>query len=112
VAGALKSEKPETFVARCLAGTAAPSEIDDFVERWHSSESSRSLRRCLGFTADEYALWVKQPRAVGIILFARAQRMGLGEAVSLWDQVAGAAKAVLSMRKRPRQLAKAGRHAG
>jgi hypothetical protein len=112
VAGALKSEKRETFVARCLAGTAAPSDIDDFVERWHSSESSRSLRQCLGFTADEYAIWVRQPRALGIILFARMERMDLGDAVSLWDQVADAAKAVLSMRKHPRQLAKAGRHGG
>lgn len=60
----------QTFVERCLAGTAVPSEIDDYVDRWHDTVvgSEIPLHVFLGMNAQEYALWMRDPNAIhGII---------------------------------------------
>ena len=63
------SEQPSTFVDRCLAGEALLEEIDDYVDRWHASGGSgQSLAAYLGFTPDEYALWVEQPQALNYVI--------------------------------------------
>jgi hypothetical protein len=81
VAGTLKSGKPKTFVEKCLAGTALCSDIDEFVDEWHEGNGPGSLRAYLGFTKEEYALWVEKPQSLNVILFARARDLTLHDAV-------------------------------
>lgn len=69
------SGKPGSFVERVLSGVASPDDIDDFVERWHRSTSSRGLAEFLGFTPAEYARWVESPESLEALLAARRKRL-------------------------------------
>ena len=65
------SNRQMTFVDLCLEGSVAPSEIDDFVDRWHEGDSRVSIETFLGFTQEEYACWVEEPWTLRSILFSR-----------------------------------------
>ena len=54
-----------------FAGDATEADLDDFIDRWHESEDGRPIHQYLGFTRDEYALWVEQPEALKFILFSK-----------------------------------------
>lgn len=59
------------FVDACLAGDRLADEIDDFVDQWHEGESQEPLSDFLGFTPEEYAVWIKMPDSLEWILHAR-----------------------------------------
>lgn len=62
----------QTFIDAVLAGEADPSEIRDWIGRWHEDEgTSQPLWRFLGFTYFEYFLWVLDPDQLPVILAAR-----------------------------------------
>jgi hypothetical protein len=84
----------ETFVDRCLQGEALISEIDDFVDRWHDAvDEERSLAEFLGLTESEYALWVKQPSALKLIIFAKKNEVPLEQLLRFSEGHAMAARA-------------------
>ena len=64
-----------TFVEQCLEGVVDANAIDGFVVRWHGGEGGGSLPNFLGFSDDEYALWVERPAFLPAILAAK--RLGL-----------------------------------
>jgi hypothetical protein len=74
-----------SFVEKVLAGEVLDTEIDDFVEQWHQSEVKQSLAEFLGFTEEEYALWVEQPESLRSILFCRMNEINISEA-SEWRE--------------------------
>jgi predicted RNA methylase len=63
----------QTFVQMCLLGKASPSQIDEFVEKWHRSEGREPLHEFLGLSADEYAQWVSNPSIIDWVIEARKQ---------------------------------------
>jgi hypothetical protein len=67
----------QTFVERCLAGTAVPGEIDDYVDRWHDTSVRReiALHVFLGMDEHEYARWVRDPDALQGIIQAHKKRV-------------------------------------
>jgi hypothetical protein len=73
------------FIEQVLEGEVLDTEIDDFVERWHNSKSDESLPDFLGFTPQEYALWVEQPETLRSIVFCRKKGVDLSEASS-WQE--------------------------
>jgi len=71
----------KTFIGRCLEGDVRIEAIDDFVEKWHESETSMPLHEYLGFTWDEYKLWAEQPQALRFILSARKNKIPVAQAI-------------------------------
>ena len=59
------------FVETCLSGDGLPDEIDDFVDKWHESDSSLPIHEYLGMTRDKYLSWVKDPNVLSRIPDAR-----------------------------------------
>ena len=59
------------FMEMCLSGETLPDEVDDFVDRWHESDSDLSIHEFLGMTREEYLSWVKDPNVLPRILDAR-----------------------------------------
>lgn len=58
--GAKMIEPQESFLKKCLEGTAKLSELGDYVERWHDENNGdMSLREFLGLTEAEYSAWGK-----------------------------------------------------
>ncbi len=47
-----------TFVERCIAGLAAPADIDNEIDRWHDGQADTPLHTYLGFTWDEWCLFL------------------------------------------------------
>ena len=61
----------KTFIDACLAGTARPEEIDDWVDAWHDAapgSEDRTLDQYLGFTDEEGRLWARKPSSLWAIL--------------------------------------------
>lgn len=87
----VKNEK--TFVDLCLNGEALLSDIDEFVESWHSSETGASLHEYLGLSWDEYALWVEKPQVLRFIMYSRKNDVCLAKATSQMEQPSVAARA-------------------
>ena len=48
-----------TFVDDCLNGKASIFNIDDYIEYWHTNETTKTLREFLGLTEYEYEEWGK-----------------------------------------------------
>lgn len=68
-----------SFVDLCLRGEALAEDIDDFVDVWHEGGTGVPLHVFLGFTRDEYSLWVEQPNSLEVILYARKFGKELGQ---------------------------------
>lgn len=54
----------KSFMQKCLVGSAMLSEIDDYIEYWHTNETGVSLRIFLGLTEHEHEEWGKHGDAV------------------------------------------------
>ena len=64
-----------TFRQELIAGTRRMVDIHKEIARWHNAPSSASiahmsLHEYLGFTFEEYALWVKDPNRLLLQLLA------------------------------------------
>lgn len=54
----------KSFMQKCLVGSAMLSEIDDYIEFWHTNETRVPLRFFLGLTEHKYEEWGKHGDAV------------------------------------------------
>lgn len=74
-----------TFVDLALAGEILdPNEaVEGYVAEWHGAETSLDLGEWLGFTEEEYALFVEKPAFLRAILMARNSGLSLQQAVIL-----------------------------
>lgn len=86
-------QTPSTFVEACNAGVALLDEIDDYVDRWHESDSVAPLATYLGMSADEYALWVEQPDALGFIVAAHKMSIPVAKLMEVEKSASYAAAA-------------------
>jgi hypothetical protein len=68
----------ETYVDQVLEGSALWTDIDDFVDEWHESGPEVPLHEYLGFSWDDYRLWVEQPRSLRMILAAHKYHEPVG----------------------------------
>jgi len=81
-----------TFLELVLEGRALLTDIDDYVEKWHSSDAPEPLHEFLGMTWDEYRLWTERPDSRRLIVAARYHDEPLSELVSQTDPHAFAAR--------------------
>ena len=73
------------FIEQVLEGEVLETEIDDFVEAWHRGEgANETLAQFLGFTDNEYALWVEQPETLRSIIFCRKHKIDISQ-MSNWQ---------------------------
>jgi hypothetical protein len=85
------SETPQTYIDLCLSGKALADDIHDSVSQWHEGTDTRPLHAYLGFTEDEYAVWVERPQAHKFILYARKKSLSFQEPLELRNPTARAA---------------------
>ena len=67
----MSEDRTENFIELCLKGNALVEEVDDFVERWHSSSIDASLRDFLGMSESEYSLWINDPDVLPYVIISR-----------------------------------------
>ena len=63
----------KTFIQLCLEKKASPEDVDDYVDRWHTSEGGfgLDLREYLGMNKEEYAEFMRDPASLYKTLYAR-----------------------------------------
>ena|SRR2546425_5100628 len=75
-----------SIVERLLSGEECElSRIDDEIDAWHEADTTIPLHEWLGFTPDEYQLYVEKPASIRIILAARHQNRSLKELLAAKD---------------------------
>lgn len=62
--------RPDSYVGHLVDGRD-PGDIDDWVERWHTSDTGMQLHEYLGMTWEEYGNWVAAPAALEHIVAVR-----------------------------------------
>lgn len=68
------------FLDACLEGDALIEDIDDYIDQWHEGDSKEELHDFLGFTQDEYELWLhNNDSIINSILFARKNGVSITE---------------------------------
>ncbi len=68
-----------SFIDRVLDGSVLTFEIDNFVRTWHEGDSLKELHEFLGFTEEEYDLWVDSPDFLELIIYSRVSQTPLAE---------------------------------
>jgi hypothetical protein len=56
------------FVEDILSGKTKIESIDDYVEEWHLSDSTKTIYEYLGLTWEEYGRWIVNPSSLKITL--------------------------------------------
>lgn len=75
------------IVERLLKGEILDvGRINDEVASWHKTDSPLPLHDWLGFTEEEYALFVERPSSVRYILAARARGKNVRDVLEQTDQ--------------------------
>jgi hypothetical protein len=86
----------ERFIDLVLDGRALWTDIDDYVDDWHESDSEAPLHEYLGLSWDEYSLWVEQPHSLRLIIAAREREKPVLEMIDQVDEYALAARGGMS----------------
>ena len=78
--------RKRSIVERFLAGEECDlTRIDDEIDAWHEADTTIPLHEWLGFTPDEYQLYVEMPASIRIILAARHHNRSLKDLLSAKD---------------------------
>ncbi|KHE92678.1 MAG: hypothetical protein SCABRO_01568 [Candidatus Scalindua brodae] len=83
----------KSFIELCLEGLADLTEIDEFIEEWHSSKEDIPIYEYLGMKRNEYAIWVERPEALRFILFSRQYGVSIKDTIDQMTELPLAARA-------------------
>jgi hypothetical protein len=65
----------QTFIDAVLAGRAKTDDIDDWIERWHTTDTGEiELHEFLGLNENEMELWVGSHASLEQIIASRETR--------------------------------------
>lgn len=70
------------FIQNCINGDALLSEIDNYIDEWHNSNSTEALHIYLGMKKKEYALYVEDDIYLASIVTAHKQGVAIESIVN------------------------------
>lgn len=97
--GNLLMSNKATFLSDYMNGLALADDIDDYIDLWRDKYADAdsahipTLREFLGFTKDEYDLWIHDSDCLGIIVYSRTCNVSIGEALNITGSLSMAARA-------------------
>lgn len=65
------------FISDVINADAILDEIDDYVEKWHDTDTDISIYEFLGMTEEEYLLWVENDFYLKYIVSAHEQNKSI-----------------------------------
>lgn len=78
------------FIADCINGDALLSDINEYIDIWHASDTEMPIYEFLGMTKKEYALFVADEMYLAIIVTAHKENESIENIIE--DQIAMAAR--------------------
>lgn len=70
------------FIQDCINADALLEEIDDYIKKWHESDSNETIYDYLGMTEEEYYLWVEDDFYLKYIISAHEQNKKIEDLIS------------------------------
>ena len=70
------------FINDVINADAILDEIDDYIEKWHDSDTDCSVFEYLGMTEEEYFLWVENDFYLKYIISAHEQNKNIEDLIS------------------------------
>lgn len=70
------------FINDCISGNALIDEIDDYIDRWHEGNDTRSIIEFLGMTEKEYSLFLKSVDFLPYIIKAHRENRPIDIVIS------------------------------
>lgn len=67
------------FINDVINADAILDEVDDYVEKWHDTDTDISIFDYLGMTEEEYLLWVENDFYLKYIVCAHEQNKSISE---------------------------------
>lgn len=67
------------FINDVINADALLDEIDDYIEKWHDSDTDCSVYEYLGMTEEEYFLWVENDFYLKYIISAHEKNININE---------------------------------
>lgn len=65
----------DSFIQKCLRGEALVTDIDDYIDIWHTNDEQVSLHKFLGMTTREYEFWLHDPTMINFIISLRNENI-------------------------------------
>lgn len=65
------------FITLCAHGICELDEIDDFIEAWHQSNHPFPLHTFLGFSSEDYNIWLLRPDYIEAVILDKKKFLGL-----------------------------------
>jgi len=65
------------FITDCINGDALLSEVDNYIDVWHESDTVLSIHEFLGMTKKEYALFVEDEMYLASIVTAHKESVDI-----------------------------------
>lgn len=65
------------FITLCAQGMCELSEIDDFIDAWHCSSHPLPLHTFLGFSLEDYNIWLLRPDFLQAVVIDKQKVLGL-----------------------------------
>ncbi len=76
----------QTFYEKYVIGEALAEDINDYVELWHESDVDCEIYEFLGFTKDEYFLWVDNESNLNYILEAKYKNTTVKDLIEEYEK--------------------------
>jgi len=78
------------FITNCIKGDALLSEVNDYIDMWHDSDSKLPLHEFLGMTRKEYDLFVQDEKYLASIVTAHRDKKDIVKIIA--EQISMAAR--------------------
>jgi hypothetical protein len=80
------------FIQDCANGDALLDDIDNYIDRWHESDSPLPLHTYLGMSKPEYSLWLTEPAALAFIIKAKREHRSVASIMDSLNELPIAAR--------------------
>ena len=77
-----KQGKRRKFLDLYLNGEVLAEDIDDYIDAWHAKSEGESIYDFLGFSKEEYSLWLRDPNTLPYIAVARHENKPLNDVIA------------------------------
>ena len=58
----------KNFIQDVINGTTDINSINDYIEKWHTGTSKKTLHKFLGMSRNQYCAWVEDANILSIII--------------------------------------------
>lgn len=78
-----------TFINKCINGSALQFEIEEYISKWHNEETGLKLNEFLGMSNMEYNAWILDDSILPFIIKAHKNNIKFEEMeLSNYEQIA------------------------